>query len=49
MEHQKSILQTNPKIGYLTHKEEIDTAVARVLDSGWYILGSEVEAKSFAG
>lgn len=50
MEHQKSILQTNPKIGYLTHKEEIDTAVARVLDSGWYILGSEVEAfeKEFA-
>jgi len=29
---------------YLELKPEIDTAVARVLDSGWYILGSEVEA-----
>ncbi|NEO52977.1 MAG: DegT/DnrJ/EryC1/StrS family aminotransferase [Okeania sp. SIO3B5] len=50
MEHQESILQTNPKVGYLAHKAEIDAAVARVLDSGWYILGSEVEAfeKEFA-
>jgi dTDP-3-amino-3,4,6-trideoxy-alpha-D-glucose transaminase len=29
---------------YLALKEEIDAAVARVLDSGWYILGKEVAA-----
>lgn len=29
---------------YLELKPEIDVAVARVLDSGWYILGPEVEA-----
>lgn len=28
---------------YIELKSEIDTAVARVLDSGWYILGPEVE------
>ncbi|WP_300034071.1 DegT/DnrJ/EryC1/StrS aminotransferase family protein [uncultured Roseobacter sp.] len=28
--------------GYLALKPEIDAAVARVLDSGWYILGPEV-------
>lgn len=29
---------------YLELQEEIDTAVMRVLDSGWYILGKECEA-----
>jgi histidinol-phosphate/aromatic aminotransferase/cobyric acid decarboxylase-like protein len=29
---------------YLELKDEIDAAVARVLASGWYILGEEVEA-----
>lgn len=29
---------------YLETKTEIDAAVSRVLDGGWYILGSEVEA-----
>ncbi len=29
---------------YLELQQEIDEAVARVLDSGWYILGPEVEA-----
>ena len=29
---------------YLELKCEIDTAIQRVLDSGWYILGEEVEA-----
>ena len=28
---------------YLEIKGEIDTAVSRVLNSGWYVLGSEVE------
>ena len=32
------------RAAYLELKSEIDTAVARVLDSGWYILGPEIEA-----
>lgn len=32
------------RASYLELKPEIDTAIARVLDSGWYILGPEVEA-----
>jgi dTDP-4-amino-4,6-dideoxygalactose transaminase len=32
------------RAAYLELKTEIDRAVARVLDSGWYILGAEVEA-----
>ena len=38
------IPQTDPRAGYLEHKAAIDAAVARVLDSGWYILGREAEA-----
>lgn len=34
----------NPKAQYLAHKQEIDDAVNRVLESGWYILGDEVRA-----
>ncbi|MBM3548717.1 MAG: DegT/DnrJ/EryC1/StrS family aminotransferase [Alphaproteobacteria bacterium] len=37
------ILQADPKAGYLAHKAEIDAAVAKVLASGWYILGEEVK------
>ena len=37
------ILCSNPKAQYLAHKKQIDTAVQRVLDSGWYILGEEVK------
>jgi dTDP-4-amino-4,6-dideoxygalactose transaminase len=32
------------RAAYLELKPEIDAAVARVMDSGWYILGEEVEA-----
>lgn len=32
------------RAAYLDLKPEIDTAIGRVLDSGWYILGPEVEA-----
>lgn len=39
-----TLLVANPKLGYLAHKKEYDTAYKRVLDSGWYILGKEVEA-----
>jgi dTDP-4-amino-4,6-dideoxygalactose transaminase len=41
---QTPIPQTDPRAGYLEHKAAIDAAVAHVLESGWYILGREVEA-----
>jgi len=34
----------NPGAGYRALKGEIDTAVARALESGWYILGAEGKA-----
>ncbi len=34
--------QANPGAGYRAHQGEIDSAVARVLHSGWYVLGQEV-------
>src|SRR6266446_5986213 len=37
------IPQTDPRAGYLERKAEIDAAIARVLASGQYILGREVE------
>ncbi len=36
------LLCSNPHAQYLAHKDEIDAALQRVLDSGWYILGAEV-------
>ena len=38
------IPQTNPFANYLAHKEEIDAAIARTVQSGRYILGNEVAA-----
>jgi dTDP-4-amino-4,6-dideoxygalactose transaminase len=38
------IFQANPKAGYLNRKDEIDVAIRDVLNSGWYILGQEVES-----
>lgn len=38
------LLSSNPRTNYLAHKDEIDSAIARVLDSGWYVLGEEVAA-----
>ncbi len=38
------IPQANPGAGYRALKPEIDEAVARVLSSGWYILGNELRA-----
>ncbi len=38
------LLCSNPKFQYLAHKADIDLAIKRVLDSGWYILGKEVAA-----
>ena len=37
------ILNANPKAQYLSYQHEINLAIKRVLDSGWYILGKEVE------
>jgi len=34
----------DPSASYQTHKSEIDQAIKRVLDSGWYVLGTEVDA-----
>lgn len=38
------ILSANPRLQYLAHKSEIDSAVRRVLDRGQYVLGEEVKA-----
>ncbi|MBM3554029.1 MAG: erythromycin biosynthesis sensory transduction protein eryC1 [Alphaproteobacteria bacterium] len=38
------IIPADPKAAYLAHKDEIDAAIARVLEGGRYILGPEVEA-----
>jgi dTDP-4-amino-4,6-dideoxygalactose transaminase len=41
---------SDPSASYQAHKSEIDQAINRVLDSGWYVLGSEVDGfeKEFA-
>src|SRR4051794_12779917 len=39
-----TVPQANPGAGYRTLQGEIDAAVARVLQSGWYILGQELRA-----
>ena len=45
------IPQTDPRAGYLAERTVIDTAIARVLEAGVYILGREVETfeAAFAG
>jgi Predicted pyridoxal phosphate-dependent enzyme apparently involved in regulation of cell wall biogenesis len=44
-------LINGPMADYLAYKEDIRAAVDRVLESGWYILGSETATfeKDFAG
>lgn len=37
------ILCGNPHLQYQAHKAEIDAAIWRVLDKGWYVLGEEVK------
>jgi dTDP-4-amino-4,6-dideoxygalactose transaminase len=41
---ERPIPQTDPRAGYLEQRAAIDAAIARVLASGQYILGHEVEA-----
>jgi len=38
------ILCSNPLAQYQAHKAEIDAAIQKVLDKGWYILGEETSA-----
>jgi len=40
----------NPKAQYLSYRDHINSAIQRVLDSGWYVLGEEVAGfeKEFA-
>lgn len=44
------ILCSNPKAQYNAYKDDIDSAIKKVLESGWYVLGEEVELfeKEFA-
>lgn len=46
----KAIPQTDPGASFRKHRPAIQKAVRKVLESGWYILGQEVEAfeKEFA-
>ncbi len=39
----RMILCSNPRAQYAAHRAEIDAALQRVLDKGWYILGEDVE------
>ena len=39
-----NVPQCLPKASYIHYKSEIDQAIQRVCDNGWYILGKEVEA-----
>jgi dTDP-4-amino-4,6-dideoxygalactose transaminase len=39
-----SLPAAHPQASYLAHQEEIDRAIQRVLQSGWYVLGQEVIA-----
>lgn len=41
--HVEFIPQVNPGAAYLALKDEIDSAFQRAVESGWYILGKEVE------
>jgi dTDP-4-amino-4,6-dideoxygalactose transaminase len=43
-----AIPQTDPRAGYLSHRAEIDAAVRRVLESGWYIQGKELASFELA-
>lgn len=44
------VLPTNPGANCAKYRSDIDSAIRRVLDNGWYILGEEVKAfeKEFA-
>lgn len=42
MSEYQRVLSADPGANYRAHKQEIDAAIQRVLDGGWYILGQEV-------
>ena len=37
------ISTANPKAQYLSYKDDINAAIQNVLNSGWYVLGKEVD------
>ena len=39
-----SVAQTDPGASYRKHRPAIQKAIRKILESGWYILGNEVEA-----
>lgn len=41
--HSIVVPQNDPHAGYVAHQPEINAAIQRVLNSGWYILGREVQ------
>jgi dTDP-4-amino-4,6-dideoxygalactose transaminase len=41
--HHSAIACSNPLAQYNSHKAEIDAAIQKVLDKGWYILGEETK------
>jgi len=41
---QHRVAQTDVLQGYLRYKEDFEATIRRVLESGWYILGKEVES-----
>jgi len=41
-EQPAGVPQTDPRAGYLSRRAEIDAAVHRVLESGWYLQGPEL-------
>jgi dTDP-4-amino-4,6-dideoxygalactose transaminase len=45
-----TVLFGNLRAHYDAHRQEVDAAIRRVLESGWYVLGKEIEAfeKEFA-
>lgn len=47
----RMILGSNPGVQYKAYRDGIDSAIKKVLESGWYILGEEVELfeKEFSG
>ncbi len=38
------IMSANPKASYVAHKNEIDQAIQKVMEGGWYILGPRVKS-----
>lgn len=42
--NQPTVIPANPKANYLAYKDEIDVAIAQVLESGYYLVGEQTAA-----